>query len=1144
MRANVIALCVVFSFLTAYSFTSFASFASSFTALARISCPVSNHPPYSNKYILTYMILSARRLLTAFFLFFLLFSLAKAQTDCTSLIANTGFDGLSFGGWQQSGMKLQTNSAFTLKEGYAYVEQWVASPNTLPDLYIRQRLTGLSNGRYRLTVAAQHTQDSQAADGGVIFADWAETKVTTAADYELTFDVLTGEVLIGFRLTDSKANWAACDNWRLTRIGTDVSYLREGLSSLVAKAQTLSSASRDAAVKANLQEAITSAKALTTSGTSTAISTAATTLKAAMQAAERSTFAIRTSSLGTVPTVTTDSRYARGATTIFGRSSVSSSASILEQGFCFSPTNEEPTIADPRTTRYVENGGRIYCLDNLEPATLYYIRAYAITTDLKVGYGKVIQAYTLPKGNVTWSYGNEGGGLIDSRISQSASSVSALWSSLTSITGAHLNVHYASGTPTADCSYGGYIRVGPTESYQATGTLLHEMGHGIGVGTHSTYTGDIRSESSRGLWYGKRATRFLQFWDNSNDVRLTGDGTHLWATNAANALSYTINGAREDNHSDASYYGNSLLMQAIVEDGLAPVGGNLQGLAYTLDVDATKSFVITSSDLSLGCMSSFLVDKGGKLQTVALSAEEALLPANGALWTIAFDVATHTYRVRNQASGRFITYSSSNANNGFIAASSASTASNLRIQLSFVDVTLGSGDRYATYDCYHLMRPTVESNPQALALSTANITTSTAFSNTNAASNQRWLILDTDELAEAASIFEPLPDYGYDLTTAYAPYLCTGSLKDWTNNGMVTNYGNGSAPYVNSRDGARIDYPFIERWVASTGSLPDSDLEQTITDLPDGYYYLTASIISTNQSNADVAITGVKFYAQDQGMEVATGNGEPKRCALRVKVTGGKLTYGLSIRSTPANWVAIDNVRLYFDGSAADYLALATPCQPVRIPLVNPTFDDNSTLGWDMTNTWILNYNNGPEHEHFNWPYAESWANATPLENRTLTQTLDLPAGVYSLQAAVEAVRQDQPELSVGGVSLRLGDQQVDCHTGDRAPEVYTVDATLSGGATTLGFYVNATEANWVAIDNLVLRYYGPQPYLRGDVNHDGVVTIADVTALVNIILAGDGLTSPSVVCYSDINADSSVTIADVTTLVNIILGKEQGNGE
>ncbi len=62
-------------------------------------------------------------------------------------------------------------------------------------------------------------------------------------------------------------------------------------------------------------------------------------------------------------------------------------------------------------------------------------------------------------------------------------------------------------------------------------------------------------------------------------------------------------------------------------------------------------------------------------------------------------------------------------------------------------------------------------------------------------------------------------------------------------------------------------------------------------------------------------------------------------------------------------------------------------------------------------------------------------------------------------------------------------------------------------------------------------------PSLPGDVNRDGDVTIADVTALVNIILGKD---TENVYDHeaADVNGDGDVTIADVTALVNIILGK------
>lgn len=59
------------------------------------------------------------------------------------------------------------------------------------------------------------------------------------------------------------------------------------------------------------------------------------------------------------------------------------------------------------------------------------------------------------------------------------------------------------------------------------------------------------------------------------------------------------------------------------------------------------------------------------------------------------------------------------------------------------------------------------------------------------------------------------------------------------------------------------------------------------------------------------------------------------------------------------------------------------------------------------------------------------------------------------------------------------------------------------------------------------------------DINKDGMWTIADVTALVNIILGKDN-EEPYQYDHkaADVNNDGTVTIADVTALVNIILGK------
>ena len=173
-------------------------------------------------------------------------------------------------------------------------------------------------------------------------------------------------------------------------------------------------------------------------------------------------------------------------------------------------------------------------------------------------------------------------------------------------------------------------------------------------------------------------------------------------------------------------------------------------------------------------------------------------------------------------------------------------------------------------------------------------------------------------------------------------------------------------------------------------------------------------------------------------------------------------------------------------------------------------------------------------YDHFCPPFAEWWVNNVAMSDRSLTQSLTLKKGYYSLQAAVEAVRQDQPSLQVSGVSLRMDDASVACQTGDGKPELFFVNDMLEEGEHTIGLYVESANANWVAADNFVLRYYGPYAPLQGDINHDGQVTITDVTLLVNKILnlAGDEVD----LCIADMNDDGFITITDVTLLVNAIL--------
>ena len=77
----------------------------------------------------------------------------------------------------------------------------------------------------------------------------------------------------------------------------------------------------------------------------------------------------------------------------------------------------------------------------------------------------------------------------------------------------------------------------------------------------------------------------------------------------------------------------------------------------------------------------------------------------------------------------------------------------------------------------------------------------------------------------------------------------------------------------------------------------------------------------------------------------------------------------------------------------------------------------------------------------------------------------------------------------------------------------------------------------WSEVVSLTTLAEEPE-YALGDVNKDGVVSIGDVTKLVNWIL-----TSAEYAKEADINGDGEIGIADVTALVNIILGKVSPTG-
>ena len=445
---------------------------------------------------------------------------------------------------------------------------------------------------------------------------------------------------------------------------------------------------------------------------------------------------------GDIPTVTTDQRYARGATMAFGRMGYSGipAAQISEQGFCWSES-PEPTINDHRTTRYLTNNGRIYWLEDLTPATCYYMRAYVVTKGRQVGYGDVIRFYTIPKGQITFNIRSSDNPSADSRIRAAAEQAIGWWNNLTEMKGFSTSIGYNPGVPTAECSYGGWMSVGSNQSYQRAGTIMHEMLHGIGVipwADTEWSRFNLRSGTSNaagyatgsGYWLGDRVTEVLRFWDNSTTEQLNGDYQHMWP--------YGINGASEDNGSDLLYIGNSLVCQALGEDGLQHTSSLFAEPYHAFDHQDGVKYYIKNEDSDRGLYTSYLMPTSANtLAWRAMTPDEAAANDSCA-WLVTFTPSNQYYQLQNAATGQYMTYAASSIRT--IARNTPTGNENFQMMKGRVDVgTKGLRG-------FWIIHPNSNWTPACLQANANGGTTATTFNIANSATTQRWLILNEEEM--------------------------------------------------------------------------------------------------------------------------------------------------------------------------------------------------------------------------------------------------------------------------------------------------------------------------------------------------------------------------------------------------------------
>lgn len=448
-----------------------------------------------------------------------------------------------------------------------------------------------------------------------------------------------------------------------------------------------------------------------------------------------------------VPEIVTNQEYARGSVAAFCEGQIlnAESLSIREKGICWS-TDRYPEI-DDNTSVYSGTNTKYLCrLEGLSPTTRYFVRAYVLTTDGGVSYGNEIEIVTIPRGNVTYTLNwnaeqNPGNKAHYDRIAAAMAKAVAYYNDWTSIK-KHLTANYNSGVPTAEASYSGWMSFGSNSSYQKTGTALHEMSHTIGVGQHSLW--GKSPLMINGVWQGERATKVLRFMTQDPSATIKGDGTHFWP--------YGINGAHEDDDKDMTYIINSLIAQAMGEDGLPPSGSSASGGFATPSkvfepINGGK-YYLKNEAYQRGRNDSFLrVKQDGSLINEKMTAAQALAN-DSAAWLISFDPLTQRYSIQNAGTKKFFRYKAKGANGIVVDEGDASNAHLFQLMKGRIAEVVGSGDTYYSFRGYWITYPTGESTPPCLAATSAAIAAGTYdISNYNTA--LRWILMTAEDAIQA-----------------------------------------------------------------------------------------------------------------------------------------------------------------------------------------------------------------------------------------------------------------------------------------------------------------------------------------------------------------------------------------------------------
>lgn len=545
---------------------------------------------------------------------------------------------------------------------------------------------------------------------------------------------------------------------------SDVQFAK--LQELIKKGEELHADGMDENISAQLAEVLAEAKAVKMTDGGVAIEEAIDKINAILPKAQLA-YNLATAKPGTgiAPEVTMTNKYVpTGSTEALMRATFAGS-NIKERGVCWS-TSHNPTVLDDRTQEYWTLNGNIYHVTGLASATVYYLRPYVMNTTYQVAYGDEVKIVTHPKGTCvgTWDEGAPDAAA-NTRCREAINQTIEYFNEWTGIKGFTLSGHYGAQTPTADCSYGGWMRIGPNAGNQAIGTVIHETGHGVGVGTSARYA-DTNLHNWK--WFGRETNQMYSFLENkeadpyNTDFCMVGDGTHAWGASAT--YDWFVNGADKDKHIPLQYAGGCCLLYAMFVDGLCPTTAYKNGLAgYTYNFDDGKKYYIMCKDEERGLGDGLLYMRGSSSIGWKPMLSTGVEVSDSAAWYLDYEPVYGLYTFRNAASGtRYLTHASGGSQvtlKNMSGTAVPGVTERFQLMPDRTDVTIGEGsDKFKTHGYWF----TWDDNGTSKAMSATNafsasmktgIISQAAFDFKDSATKQHWIIISEDELEGYKAMF-------------------------------------------------------------------------------------------------------------------------------------------------------------------------------------------------------------------------------------------------------------------------------------------------------------------------------------------------------------------------------------------------------